>query len=99
MNNSIGQHIRNLRKSKVLKLKDLSEKSGLSIPYLSDIERDTVNPSLKSLQVIAKSLDITLPEIVDFNGELDKKLMRENIMLKKTIVKFAESVKNIIEPE
>lgn len=78
MSNTLGTHIREIRKSKKLTLKQLSEISGISIPYLSDVERDAVNPSWKMLQSIAKSLKISLPEIVDFNNELDNRLLDEN---------------------
>ena len=75
MSHTLGQHVRAIRKSKGLKLKDLAEKSGLSIPYLSDTERDVVNPSVKTLQSIAKALELSLPEIVDFNDELEHRLL------------------------
>ena len=80
--NTLGSHIRNIRKSKNLTIKQLSEISDISIPFLSDIERDVVNPSVKSLQAIAKGFDITLSELVDFNDELDNRLLRENERLR-----------------
>ena len=80
--NTIGNHIRSIRKSKNLTIKQLSEISDISIPYISDIERDVVNPSFKTLQAIAKGLDITLPELVDFNDELNNKFLRENARLR-----------------
>ena len=56
MTNTLGNNIRLIRRSKGLKLKDLSEITELPIPYLADIERDIVNPSLKTLHLIAKAL-------------------------------------------
>ena len=91
MPKTIGSHIRSIRKSKKLTLKDLAEKSGLSIPYLSDIERDAVNPSLQTLKALAKALDLSLPEIVDFNNELEHRLIRENQRLRKVI----ENIRNL----
>ena len=85
MANTIGSHIRSIRKSKGLNLKGLSEKSGLSIPYISDIERDVVNPSLKTLQAIAKALDLSLPEIVDYNNELEHRLIQDNMRLREML--------------
>ena len=76
--NTLGQHIRKIRKSKNLTLKQLSEKADVSVPYLSDIERDAVNPSWKTLQLVARALDLSLPEIVDFNNELENKLIKDN---------------------
>ena len=80
--NTLGSHIRNIRKSKNLTIKQLSEISDISIPFLSDIERDVVNPSVKSLQAIAKGLDTALPELVNFNDELNNRLLQENIRLR-----------------
>ena len=85
MHNTLGSHIRKIRKSKGLTLKDLAEKSGLSIPYLSDIERGAVNPSLKTLQSIAKALELSLPEIVDFNSELEHRLICQNQQLRQML--------------
>ena len=92
MSHTLGQHIRTIRKSKGLTLKDLAEKSGLSIPYLSDTERDVVNPSLKSLQSIAKSLELSLPELVDFNDELEHRLLSENRQLRQIL----SGIRNLI---
>lgn len=83
--NTLGNHIRNIRKSKGLTLKQLSEKSEVSVPFLSDIERDTVNTSVKILQNIALSLGVSLPEIVNYNDDLNHRLLTENQQLKETI--------------
>ena len=92
MSNTLGCHIRTIRKSKGLKLKGLAEKSGLSISYLSDTERDVVNPSLKTIQSIAKALDMSLPEIVDFNNEFDHRLLSENRNLRQIL----SGIRNLI---
>ena len=94
MSNTLGTHIREIRKSQKLKLKDLSEKSGLSISYLSDTERDVVNPSLKTLQAIAKALDLSLPEIVDFNNQLNNRLLTENKRLRVRLEEVRLLVRN-----
>ena len=45
----IGAEIRNLRKARGLTLTALAEASGLSIGYLSLLERDRATPSIKAL--------------------------------------------------
>ena len=92
MSNTLGCHIRTIRKSKGLKLKHLAETSGLSISYLSDTERDVVNPSLKTLQAIAKALELSLPEMVDFNNEFDHRLLSENRNLRQIL----SGIRNLI---
>ena len=36
----LGEHVRNIRKKRGITLKELAEKTGLSIGYISQIERD-----------------------------------------------------------
>ena len=57
---TIAKTLRSFRKSNKLTLKKLSEKTGLSISYLSDMERGRTNPSLESCQKIANAYDIDL---------------------------------------
>ena len=44
----LGDHLRSIRKERKLTLKDVSQHAGLSVPYLSDIERGVVNPSVET---------------------------------------------------
>ena len=66
----LGQHLRSLRKEKSMTLKDLSQLSDLSIPYLSDMERGGVNPSIESLQKVAKAFNMTVREFLSGVEEL-----------------------------
>lgn len=53
-----GERIRDIRKAKNLTIKDVSEKAGVTIGLISQIERNLANPSLKSLQKIADVLEV-----------------------------------------
>src|SRR6266498_4948921 len=55
----LGQFIRNQRKGARLSLKAVSAVAGVSIPYLSQIERGLRKPSADILQAIAKGLRIS----------------------------------------
>lgn len=57
---SFGASLRQLRKSKMLSLVQLSEQSGVSNPYLSQIENDKFVPSLEILRKLAGALDSDL---------------------------------------
>src|SRR5690606_25986461 len=57
--------VRDLRRAKHLSLKQLSEASGLSIGLLSQIERGTSSPSLRSLQAISRAIGV--PPLWFFN--------------------------------
>jgi transcriptional regulator with XRE-family HTH domain len=59
----VGKRIRNLRENKGISQEVLAEKSSLHRTYIGGVERGLRNPSLKSLQRIAKGLGV---KIVDF---------------------------------
>lgn len=54
----VGQKIREARKQRRLTLQRVAEATGLSIGFLSQVERDITTPSLSSLVTIAKVLDL-----------------------------------------
>lgn len=69
MARTLGERIRARRQRKSWKLKDLSESTGLSIPYLSDLERDqSANPTLDTLNAIARSLECDVAELLGTGG-------------------------------
>src|SRR2546429_5891062 len=55
----LGSFIRNQRVSERLSLRGLSALAGVSLPYLSQIERGLRRPSAEILQAIAKALRIS----------------------------------------
>jgi transcriptional regulator with XRE-family HTH domain len=56
----IGSDIRGLRKARGLTLTGLAEASGLSIGYLSLLERDRATPSIKALHAVSRALGVTI---------------------------------------
>jgi transcriptional regulator with XRE-family HTH domain len=65
----IGKKIRALRKSKKLSLTELSEKSGLSIGFLSQVERDMSNLSVKALFDLSRVLGVNISYFFDTQDE------------------------------
>lgn len=63
---AFGNYLQKIRKKKKLTQLQLAEKSGLSLKHLGEIERGRGNPSLESLNSLAESLDLTLPELFSF---------------------------------
>jgi len=55
---SLGKHLKALRKERGLTLVQLGQQVGLSASYLSQIERGVTMPSLARLTAIASSLDV-----------------------------------------
>ena len=60
----LGERLRQIRKEHHLTLKNVSQKAELSIPYLSDMERGLVNPSLDTLQKVALAYDMTVKDLL-----------------------------------
>lgn len=56
----IGQEVRSLRKARNLTLAELAEASGLSVGYLSLLERDLATPSIKALHSVSRALGQTI---------------------------------------
>ena len=56
----IGNDIRGLRKARGLTLTDLAQASGLSVGYLSLLERDRATPSIKALHGVSRALGVTI---------------------------------------
>jgi transcriptional regulator with XRE-family HTH domain len=67
----LGEYIRTQRRSAKLSLRSVSGLAGVSIPYLSQIERGLRKPSAEILQAIAKGLRISAETLYIQAGILD----------------------------
>jgi DNA-binding NtrC family response regulator len=65
---SLGRQIRLARADRELTLKELSERSGVSVSQLSSVERGAHLPSLESLTAIAAALDQRASEWLNSAG-------------------------------
>jgi transcriptional regulator with XRE-family HTH domain len=54
-----GDKIRKIRKNRNMSLKQLAAATGLSISYISEIERCKKQPSLETIQVISDALNVS----------------------------------------
>ncbi|MCQ4725977.1 XRE family transcriptional regulator [Anaerotignum faecicola] len=61
----LGKKIRETRKSKKLTLKDLSDATGLTSSYISQVEREIVDPSISSLRKISAALQVPMFTLLD----------------------------------
>jgi transcriptional regulator with XRE-family HTH domain len=69
----VGSFIRNQRLGARLSLKKMSGLAGVSIPYLSQIERGLRKPSAEILQAIAKGLRISAETLYVQAGILEER--------------------------
>lgn len=58
--NRVGAEVRGLRKARHLTLSQLAKASGLSVGYLSMVEREQAMPSIRSMLSIAHALGVTI---------------------------------------
>lgn len=68
----MGGRIRTRRESLGLSLRDLSERSGLSVGHLSQVERGLSAIALLSLRSVAIALGFTLNELMSGSGPIDE---------------------------
>jgi len=59
-----GERIRKLRRTKGWRQIDLAEQSGVHEVHISDLERGTREPGLRTLRKIVDALDTTLSELL-----------------------------------
>lgn len=83
----IGRNINEIRRRKGLSLSELSEKSGISKSYLSNIERDVhKNPSIHIIEKISNVLNVDL-KILLVKGS------KPDILHEMELYEFAEELK------
>ena len=56
----VGARMRDLRKAKGMTLQQLSGETGLSVGYLSQLEREQAVPSIRSLNTISRALGVNI---------------------------------------
>ena len=59
----LGRRIRQARKAQGLSLKDIADRTGLSIGFVSQVERRLTTPSMASLRGLAKALGLQVAEL------------------------------------
>lgn len=72
----IGSKLKTLRTLNELTLKDLSQRTGLSIGFLSQIERGVTSVAISSLDTIAQALDTDLSYFFTLPKQKEKKILR-----------------------
>ncbi|HYN53004.1 MAG TPA: helix-turn-helix transcriptional regulator, partial [Thermoleophilaceae bacterium] len=64
LNGHFGIRVRSLRDAMDLSLRDLSVRSGVSAPMLSQVERGDTSPTLAVADKIAGGLELTLSQLL-----------------------------------
>src|SRR3954466_13602415 len=61
---TVGNRIRALREAMDLSLRDLADRSGVSAPMLSQVERGETSPTLAVAERIAGGLELSLSQLL-----------------------------------
>ena len=61
---AVGPRVKALREASGLSLRDLAERSGVSAPMLSQVERGETSPTLAVAAKIASGLELTLSQLL-----------------------------------
>lgn len=75
----VGFEIRDLRRAKDMTLADVSKATGLSLGYLSQIERGVSQPSVKALHAISRTMGVTISWFFS-NGGADGGELRDVVV-------------------
>ena len=63
-----GQRVRWLRSEHALTQEQLAERAGISVDFLSLIERGKSSPSFENLDELADALEVSVAELFNFEG-------------------------------
>jgi len=94
---SVGERIRNERKSAGLTQEGLGEKAELSYKYIGELERGQVNASLDTLYRIATALGTTIDKLILKGTTPKSKMLQKKYNLPKLTPKDIASIKRSLK--
>lgn len=72
----VGARLRKRRKALHLTLKDVADQAGVTEGYLSQVERDQVNASVRTLQRLCEVLKLNVGDLFDHGGSAASPVLR-----------------------
>src|SRR6478752_2197327 len=73
---AVGPRVKALREAMDLSLRDLAERSGVSAPMLSQVERGETSPTLQVASRIASGLELRLSQLLRLDEESTVSIVR-----------------------
>ena len=67
--NQLGRKLRALRNSLGMTQEQLAEGADISLKHLGEIERGRGNPTLATLEALAKALHVTLSDLISLDDD------------------------------
>ena len=74
---AVGPRVKALREAMDLSLRDLAERSGVSAPMLSQVERGETSPTLQVASRIASGLELRLSQLLRLDEESAVSIVRQ----------------------
>ncbi|WP_126429080.1 helix-turn-helix domain-containing protein [Brevibacillus marinus] len=96
--NNIGKLLRDLRRKKGLTLKELAEKTGLSISFLSQVENSKCSITLQSLSKISDALEVSRSYFFPDSSYTEKKSTKGEINLNQSNFIYQSLSKGLSNP-
>lgn len=102
---TIGEKLKNIRKN-IAKctLLDVAQATGLSVSFLSDIERGRTNPSLETLTKLSDFYNVPVSDLMsdpdtekkepDFLLPDDLKILKKNLNIDDSMIDLMLSIRN-----
>lgn len=88
-----GERLRRARTDRDLTLRDVSEASGISIAYLSDLERGKLdNPTLDKLRQLALALQVSLNELLGVDEQVPQRRLPKALEEFRALTTFRQAV-------
>lgn len=87
----MGERLRECRKRQALTMQEVADRAGLSVGFISQVERGLTGPSLSSLASIAKVLDAPVSSFLEQPAgpvELTRRQERTSYSAGKTLVSY-----------
>src|ERR1700744_1597678 len=75
---ALGTRVRTLREAMDLSLRDLAERSGVSAPMLSQVERGETSPTLHVATRIAHGLELRLSQLLRLDEQGSVTIVRSD---------------------
>lgn len=93
----LSAKLRELRTKNKLTLKELSERSGISISFISDIENGRRNPSIEKLKSLANALGVSADEFLKDSSFGDTKQNNKSKLSKKDLRDISRDVESLMK--
>lgn len=61
----LGKRIREIRLARGITQRELGRRSGLAVPFISRVENDRTEPSVRTLERVALALDVALGDLIE----------------------------------